>query len=151
MAEGLLREKLPPKIGEQEIKIASAGTLGINGMPAAEHAQTVVAEYMGDISGHRSQGLRRNAAAAADLILAMSAEHIEHFEDRYPEFRAKVHLLKHFANERHSDDADIEDPIGGSLNTYRECARIINDELDRILPALMKMIEEKSADGRRRQ
>ena len=147
IAEGLLREKLPAKIGDREVKISSAGTLGINGVPAANHAQTVVAEYSGDISGHRSQGLRRNIIAGADLILAMSAEHVEYFEDRYPEFFPKVHLLKKFANDQSPDDADIADPIGSSLDTYRECARIINEEIERILPALMKMIEEKNADG----
>jgi len=151
MAEGMLREKLPQRIGNREIKISSAGTLGINGMPAAEHAQTVVAEYLGDLSGHRSHGLRRLTVAGADLILAMSAEHLEYFEGRYPEFRAKVHLLKQFANDQPPDDADIADPIGSSLDTYRECACIINEELERILPALMKMVEEKNADGRGNQ
>lgn len=151
IAEGLLREKLPAKIGDREIKISSAGTLGINGMPAAEHAQTVVAEYLGDISGHRSQGLRRLTVAVADLILAMSAEHVEHFEDRYPEFCPKVHLLKKFANNQYPHHADIADPVGSSLDTYRECARIINEEIERILPALMKLIEEKNADGRGNQ
>jgi protein-tyrosine phosphatase len=142
IAEGLLREKLPQKIYGREIIISSAGTLGINGMPAADHAQTVVAEHLGDLTGHRSQGLRRQIVAGADLILVMSKNHMEYFEDRYPQFLTKVHPLRSFANPDPPEDAGIADPIGCDLKTYRECAQIINDELERILPALKKLIEE---------
>jgi protein-tyrosine-phosphatase len=142
IAEGLLREKLPQRIDGREVMISSAGTLGINGMPAADHAQTVVAEHLGDLSGHRSQGVRRQMVAGADLILVMSKNHLEYFQDRYPQFLAKVHLLKSFAKPDPPEDADIADPIGCDLETYRECAQIINDELERILPAVKKLIEE---------
>lgn len=142
MAEGLLREKLPRRFRDM-VKIFSAGTLGIDGMPATEHAQTVIAEHLGDIIDHRSQGLQRQMLASADLILAMSTEHVEFIEEHYPQFRSKVHLLKQFAHEQPPEDADIDDPIGCDLDTYRECADIIDQELERIRPVLLKMIDNK--------
>jgi len=142
MAEGLMREKLPRRYRDA-VKIASAGTLGIDGMPAAEHAQTVIAENLGSIVGHRSQGLRRNLVAGADLILVMSSEHLKFIEEHFSEFRAKAHLLREFEHDQPPKDADIEDPIGSDLDTYRECADLIDSELERILPSLFQMIDEK--------
>jgi protein-tyrosine phosphatase len=146
MAEALLREKLPKPVQDQVV-ITSAGTLGISGLPATEHAQTVMAERGSDLSGHRSQGLRQRLVAAADLILAMSTEHVEFLSDRFSQFRSKVHLLKHFVRETPAPDNDIEDPIGSDLDAYRECADIITGEIDRILPALLQMIAKKKSPG----
>jgi len=146
MAEGLLREKLPEHLCDRAM-IASAGTLGIEDMPAAAHAQTVVAERGGNIRDHRSQGLRRRLVAGADLVLAMSSEHVEFLKERYPQFLSKVHRLKQFGRKETLTDGDVEDPIGGDLEAYRECAGIIDDELERILPTLIKMIDEKKPDG----
>jgi protein-tyrosine-phosphatase len=142
MAEALFREKIPPDLSEN-VAIASAGTLGIEGLPASEHAQAAAAERGGDLAGHRSQGIRRKLVAAADLILAMSTEHVEIIENDYPAFRSKVHLLKHFANEAAPDDGDIADPIGGDMEIFRECAGIIDRELERILPAVLGMIRDR--------
>jgi len=148
MAEELLRGKLPQRIGNREIEITSAGTLNINGMPAAEHAQAAVAEYSGDLGSHRSQGVRRKIVSSADLILVMAGEHLEFLGEQFPKHIDKVHLLTNFANPQPPADADIADPLGGDLDTYRECARIINNELDRITPAIVAMIDRENPDGR---
>lgn len=144
MAEALLRSKLPEHV-RQAAEISSAGTLGIDGMPAPEHAQTAVAERGGDISGHRSQGLRRQLVARADLVLVMSADHVGHLAKSHPRQMAKVHLLKHYAQQDPPEDSDIPDPIGQDLEIYRECAAAIDKELERSLPALLQMIGEKNS------
>lgn len=144
MAEGLLRHKLPERV-QAAVEISSAGTLGIDGMPAAEYAQSVVAERGGDISGHRSQALRRQVVANADLILAMSPEHVGYLAEHYPRYMGKVHLLRQFAQQAQPEDSEIADPIGGGLETYRKCAETIDIELERGLPALLKMIDERNS------
>ena len=142
MAEGLLRLKLPQRLHD-EVEVQSAGTLGINGMPAAENSVRVVREHGGDIAGHRSQGLSRKLVAASDLILAMASEHVEHLRKNYPAYRENVFLLKQFAHSGPLEEPEIEDPIGSSLAVYRECGQVIAEEIDRVLPAIVKLVQER--------
>jgi len=142
MAEGLLRLKLPSRL-QDEVEVQSAGTLDIEGSPAAEYSRRVVREMGGDISRHRSQGLTRELVANSDLILAMATEHVDYLRRRYPAYRENVFLLKQFANSEPLDDPDIEDPIGSSLTVYRECGELIAEELDRILPAIVHLVQER--------
>ncbi len=142
MAEGLLRLKLPSRL-QDEVEVRSAGTLDIEGMPAAEYSRRVVREMGGDISDHRSQGLSHDLVANADLILAMATEHVDYLRRRFPAYRENVFLLKQFANGEPLDDPDIEDPIGSSLAIYRECGESIANEIDRILPAIVHLVQER--------
>jgi protein-tyrosine phosphatase len=151
MAEGLLRSKLPSQL-EDNVVVKSAGTLGIEGMSAARHAVEVVQEMGGDISRHNSQGVMSELMKEADLILAMASEHVEYLQRHFPEYRENVFLLKRFAragdNLNRDDDPeadDIFDPIGSDKETYRTCARIIDEELERILPTLVNFIQQRRA------
>jgi len=142
MAEALLRLKLPSRL-QDEVEIRSAGTLGIEGMPAADSAISVVEEMGGDLRGHRSQGLTAERVANADLILAMAREHVEHLQRKYPNYRENVYLLKRFANDEPPEDADIDDPIGYGREVYRQCAQTIAEELDRALPAIVTLVQNR--------
>lgn len=140
MAEALLRLKLPSRL-QDEVEIRSAGTLGIAGMPAADSAISVVEEMGGELRGHRSQGLSAERVAKADLILAMAREHVEHLQRKYPNYRENVFLLKRFANDEAPEDPDIDDPIGYGREVYRDCAATIAEELDRIMPAIVNLVQ----------
>ncbi len=149
MAEGLLRLKLPSRL-QDEVVIESAGTLGIDGMPAARNSIEIVQERGGDISQHHSQGVTAELVENADLILAMAYEHVDYLHENFPQYRENVFLLKRFArddNEATSqddpDDDEIFDPIGSDKETYRACAQIIDDELERIMPTLVNFIQER--------
>lgn len=149
MAEGLLRLKLPSRL-QDEVVVESAGTLGIEGMPAARHSVEIVQERGGNISQHRSQGVTAELVEDADLILAMALEHVDYLHENFPQYRENVFLLKRFArnnNEAASqddpDDDEIFDPIGSDKETYRVCAQIIDDELERIMPTLVNFIQER--------
>lgn len=149
MAEGLLRLKLPSRL-QDEVVIESAGTLGIDGMPAARNSIEIVRERGGDISQNHSQGITAELVENADLILAMAHEHVDYLHENFPQYRENVFLLKHFArncNEAASqddpDDDEIFDPIGSDKETYRACAQIIDDELERIMPTLINFIQER--------
>ncbi|MDZ7343854.1 MAG: low molecular weight protein arginine phosphatase [candidate division KSB1 bacterium] len=152
MAEGLLRLKLPSRL-EDNVTIKSAGTLGIEGMPASRYAAEIVQEMGGDISRHRSQGLSTELVEEADLILAMAPEHIDYLHKNFPEYRENVFLLKRFARaadeSRREDDPDTDeifDPIGSDKETYRFCANLIDEELERILPTLVNFIQQRRRD-----
>ena len=142
IAEGLLRMKLPSRL-QTEVEIQSAGTLGINGMPATDHAISMVEELGSDIHGHRSQGVTHELISRTDLVLAMAGEHIAFLQRHFPSYRENFFLLRRFANDHPPADPDIADPVGMSKAIYRNCAQLIAEELDRVLPAIVKMIQER--------
>jgi protein-tyrosine phosphatase len=148
LAEGLLRVKMPSRL-QDAVVIKSAGTLGIEGAPAARYSVEIVKEMGGDISKHSSQSVTDELIEEADLILAMATEHVEYLQSKFPQYRENMFLLKRFAlaaNESdmaESADDDIFDPIGTSKETYRACAEIINEELERIMPTLINFIQER--------
>lgn len=146
MAEALLRLKLPSRL-QDEVEIRSAGTLGIEGMPAADSAISVVEEMGGELRGHRSQGLSAELVARADLILAMAREHVDHLQRKYPNYRENVFLLKRFANDEALEEPDIEDPIGNGREVYRECAATIAEELERALPAIVHLVQTRRREA----
>lgn len=143
MAEGLLKSKLPVELKDR-VTVQSAGTLGLNGNPATNFAIEVTQDLGANIFHHRSQGLTEELVKDADLIFAMAPEHRIFLQNHYPEVRENVFLLKSFARDPDDKyDERIEDPIGGNLEVYKKCVQIIDSELDRILPRLIQLIEEK--------
>ena len=147
LAEGLLRVKLPSRL-QDEVEVKSAGTLGIDGSPAARYSVELVNEMGGDISNHRSQGVTEKLMQETDLILAMAAEHIDYLQEEFPQYRENIFLLKRFgraAGEANTDDSDddIFDPVGSSKETYRLCAEMIDEELERIMPTLVNFIQQR--------
>jgi protein-tyrosine-phosphatase len=143
MAEGLLKEKLFPKYGSK-LNVISAGTLGINGNPATLHAITAAKEKGVDIANHVSRGISDDNVSKADIIFAM-ADHHKEFLDRYfTRFKENVFLLKAFnLRGKKIKNVSIKDPIGENLKTYRQVINQIDQELERILPQLETLIDDK--------
>jgi protein-tyrosine-phosphatase len=106
--------------GLSHVVVESAGTLGIEGEPAARECVGLLRSRGCDLSGHRSRGVRASDVHAADLIVVMELEHLEILAERFPAAADKVVLLRAF---EHGPDPepgapDLEDPIGGSPEAY---------------------------------
>lgn len=142
IAEGLLKVKLPPHL-QGEVKVQSCGTLGLENQPATPNAILAAQEKGADISGHRSQGISEKLVAESDIIFCMAQEHKNFILHHYPAYRDNVFLLRDFGAREKLDDPDIFDPIGSSIGVYRECCRIIDTEINRILPYLVDLIEQQ--------
>lgn len=121
MAEGLLRQRLAQEGLEFRYDVASAGTWGVEGSPASEHAITVMAERGVDISSHRARTITGSDIAEANLILVMSREHQALLENTWPQYRFKVYRLSEMTGKRR----DVSDPYGGPIEEYRACADLI--------------------------
>ncbi len=144
MAEGILKSGLPSDIVEWTL-VESAGTFGLSGTPATREAIQVSREAGIDISEHRSRPLDRGLIEEVDLILAMEPLHVDWVIRTCPGAEGKVHLLAEFAAERPSARGGIiEDPIGGTLDVYRECFREISGHIDRCLPAIERLVRSKT-------
>ena len=133
MAEALARKLLLER-GRADIVVASAGTSAGEGSPASEGAYLVGLEKGLDLADHAASFLTREIVKRADLILAMSQHHLD---------RAillggadKSYLLGSFAG-RGLDDAEVEDPFGGTLEDYRatyaQLEGLMGDAIERIL------------------
>jgi protein arginine phosphatase len=116
MAEALLREALVNR-GAEQITVSSAGTGAWDGAPISEGAYLVGLEHGLDLSGHRARLLSRELVRSADLILTMSGHHRARVAELGGE--DKVHLLAQYAG-RDESRAEISDPFGSDLASYRE-------------------------------
>ena len=128
MAEGILKHLLKSK-GIEHIDVSSAGTAGLEGYPPSENAVEATRVWDIDISGHRSRSLNRRLIESADLVLGMSAEHINFILNLSPSARSKTYLIKGFPNPPAANQEGVHDPIGGTLDQYNQTYL----ELDEIL------------------
>ena len=123
--------------GLSEVEIDSAGTLGIEGSPASDHAITTLGELEIPLDEHRSRGLTQDDATAHDLIIVMTRAHLAEIRRRYPEIGTRAWLLREW-DEESSDPRgdDLEDPIGLSLEAYRSTFEIIRRAVDNLIGEL---------------
>ena len=128
MAEGLFN-KLSSEKG-LSVTASSAGLGAFNGAHAAANAVSVMAQQGIDITKHRARLLDEEIIKAANLVLVMEGSQIEAIPEIYKE---KVHLLSEYAS---GAAEDIFDPIGGGLDTYQNCANLIEKHLINLLKHL---------------
>ena len=141
MAEGILRAILPDHL-KSRVQILSAGTLGIHGSFASPEAIEVSKEIGVDIRYHSSQGISTQLIEKSHIIFALAEDHLFFLKAQFPEKAGDIYLLKAFdADENQLESLTIEDPIGMDLNFYRQCVTSIENEIDRILPKLVQLIE----------
>jgi protein-tyrosine-phosphatase len=75
---------------------------------------------------------------------AMADYHKEYLERYFPKYKENVFLLKTFNRRgKKPKNLSIKDPIGEGLTTYRRVINQIDEELERILPQLEKLIDDK--------
>jgi protein-tyrosine phosphatase len=115
IAEGLLRTALAAK-GLDQVTVSSAGTGAWDGAPVSEAAYLVGLEQGVDLSEHRARLLTRDLVRSVDLILVMSGHHLARVAELGGE--DKVHLLGSYAG-RDASQAEVSDPYGADLTTYR--------------------------------
>lgn len=124
-----------------DVTVASAGTGAIAGAPASDGSLLVGLERDVDLSAHRSRLLMPELVAGADLVLCMSAHHVERVRELGGE--GKAFLLTDYAAGRPVGRA-INDPFGGAFDSYRRMA----DELEGELPRVVERLSlEQSTQG----
>ncbi len=130
MAEGIAR-KVFTQYG-LKYDISSYGTLNIGANPPAEYAIELCNAENIDITHHRSQQLSLPAAENADLILVMEHAHLNWIEQNFGrDISAKAFLITEYGNP-HPIGEEIPDPIGKSINMYREIFNMLKIEIERI-------------------
>lgn len=119
MAEAIFKDKI--KDYDDFCKAASFGTHAMTGDSANENAIIAMSEYGIDISSHRSSIISNYVIDLCDYIICM-----DKFTYGIIELSAgeKAILL---------GEKGIEDPFGGDVAVYRQCAKQIEYEIDKLL------------------
>ena len=126
MAAEYLRHRAA-RDGLAHLVVASAGTLGIEGETASLQAVRAMEELGLDLSAHRSKGIAATDLVSADLVIAMSHDHLVELAHRFPDVGGERYLLRAFEDgpDPASDPRDLEDPIGRPIEVYREQLSIV--------------------------
>jgi len=133
MVEYLMRARLGPNA---KWRTASAGLAALPGMPASTNAIEALAARNVDLRPHRSRALTREWVDAAALIVVMTKAHRDQLQKLHRNAREKVFLLRSF--DPVADDSDLDDPIGATVETYRQT----HDAIESALPGLLDFMRE---------
>lgn len=110
--------KAPEDLEELGYQIVSAGTFAHRGGRASENAVEVVKEVGIDLSGHRTLPVTPELLREVDHVYTLGPSHLELVVQMAPELAERFSMLS---------DEGVMDPVGGNLETYRHCARAIED------------------------
>jgi protein-tyrosine-phosphatase len=125
-------------------------------MPMSWRTRDALAGLGLEASRHRSLQLTAADLRGADLVVAMAREHVRYVRRRHPEIADRTATLKRLVrdlpgtagalHERVAalgladvdleDWEDVEDPAGGDVDVYHECAREIDELLALLRPYL---------------
>lgn len=126
LAAGLLK-KILADIGVKTVIVSSAGTLGLEGLPADREAIRIARERGYELREHRSRGLSARDVERADLILVMETSHLRTVGAIEPSAAPRTKLLTEFeAGGEGSEAFEVIDPIGGSRAVFLECFEVID-------------------------
>lgn len=112
-----------------DVRIESAGLFANDGEGASNEAVIAMKKYGIDLLGHHAQSINTELIEKSDLILTMTAAHKMVLE---PTAGEKVFTLCEYAGL----DSDIDDPYGGDVSEYEECAEKLYDALERVAEKL---------------
>ena len=131
MAEALARHLAAEHLGIPAIDLlahglcfVSAGTGTLAGMPASSGSFDAAAELNLDLSQHRTTSITPELLRESDRIYCLTEGHLHDVLALLPEVRDKTSLLD-------PANRNVADPIGGSIEVYRQ----VRDEIAKHLEA----------------
>ncbi|MGK7345963.1 MAG: low molecular weight protein-tyrosine-phosphatase [Candidatus Nitrospinota bacterium M3_3B_026] len=140
MAEYLTQAELAA-LGAPDVLVESAGTLGLEGAPAARPAVALLRKLGIDMSGHRARELTPEMLAEADLVVVMEKGHMADVLAMAPSARDKVVLMGTLAGDGAGEE--IPDPLGHDEEFFQKTFETIHKAARRLAERLS---EEGGAD-----
>ncbi|MDP3804628.1 MAG: low molecular weight protein arginine phosphatase [Candidatus Omnitrophota bacterium] len=138
MAEGLLKKRLL-ELGKDDVKVSSAGTIGLDGLPPMEETIDTLKAQGIAMDDFRSRSVTVEMIKRSDLILAMEDLHKDEILRMAPEAAGKTFLLKEFGQPGAGNDREgsgVPDPIGRQIEFYKHVLNMIKKEVRRIAELL---------------
>lgn len=125
LAKKIIADKLkckPSELEDRGVLVISAGIAAMPGGRPSPEAVEVMSQAGLDIGGHVAQPLSHRLADHADIIFTMTNGHRHAIVSQWTDVADRVSVLA-------TDEGDISDPIGGSLQVYQHCAEQIQSHL----------------------
>jgi protein arginine phosphatase len=125
----------------QRVNIQSAGLSAAHGLGAARFARSIVQEEGLSLADHRSRGFSEELGCWADLILVMTRRHLLRIRHEYTQLADRTFLLSGFP-EPWPHGRNIEDPLGGSLETYKRTFQQMQPYIDSVCREVGKSLSQ---------
>ena len=133
MAEAMLKKMLQES-KKENIEVYSCGISADDGDIPTQNAIEAMAEYGIDLKNHRATNIKYSNIEKMDLILCATLSHKLFVISLYPELKDKIFTLKEYVEEKDEIyGIDIKDPWGYNLETYKQCAKEIEEALKKLL------------------
>lgn len=116
------------------LEAESAGVAAVEGDPMDPNAAAALEEIGIYDEGHRARQVTREMVEAADLVLAMTPQHVAQLRQDFGTSFDLYTLLEYASGA--SSEEGIPDPRGGPMTTYRASARQLLEHLDRLADRL---------------
>ena len=130
----LLAQRLgctPDDLGRHGFQVQSAGLAAMEGEEASPVAVAVADEMGSRLEEHSSQPLSAGLLARTDCLFTMTQNHLRLLQGLNLPLGPVPHLLG-------SEGCDVADPIGSTIDVYRQCARQIQEYLEARLPQILE-------------
>ena len=119
-----IMKKLDPL---QKYKISSAGVLAHPNLSIPPNVAQLLRKENVQNFRHIPSKISKELVDEADYVFVMERYHKDFIADNFPQVKNKVFLLA---------EQEIEDPIGGSEETYRKCLKEIKKALGNVFKKL---------------
>ena len=126
MAHAYMQYKVNKSDKKDNFLISSCGLQAKTG----EHSTNNAIMAMKDCN-HRSTNVAEIDIENYDLVFCMTIQHKYQLLQLYPKLKDKVYTLKEYVD--NNEYKDIDDPWGYDINVYKNCAREIVDNVDKLL------------------
>jgi protein-tyrosine-phosphatase len=124
----LLRDLVDKKkIQPENWKIESAGIWATNGYPATDLAVRIMKDLGLDLNNHLSRLVTESLLIEFNLVICMESEQSCFLKHNFPQSKEKIFLLSEMAG----SIKEIWDPVGHSLDIYRQTSNEMQDFLEK--------------------
>jgi protein-tyrosine-phosphatase len=160
MAEGFLQAALADRLGAATPLVTSAGTAGWDGSGATNESIRSARELGVDIGEHLARALTGGMLDEADLVVCMTSDQRAWVLGMRPDARGRTFTIKELVRLLEGAPAtgplaarvaaaaaarngasvaaeDVRDPLGDSIDGYREVAEELHDLSGRLAAALV--------------
>ncbi len=119
-----------PGLAPVPTRVISAGVAAGEGASMTPEAREALREMGIDAGPHRAKALTREMLRSADIVFAMTSQHLAALRSAEPTAARDAALLD-------PTGKDVEDPIGGPLEDYRVVARAMRAMIDKRLTEII--------------
>ena len=119
-----------PGLAPVPTRVISAGVAAGEGAPMTPEAREALREMGIDAGPHRAKALTREMLRSADVVFAMTSQHLAALRSAEPSAARDAALLDPAGK-------DVEDPIGGPLEDYRVVARAMRAMIEKRLSEII--------------